>query len=211
MDERDIELDGRALTLKVCIKGDSVADYRAKLDGYKSACIFCRKLYTEFGEFDVVLKDTIDVEEYVENLMAIVTAKFWQQEVVLPRLIILPSGGTGNLLDGYNLSIDFGIYIALRKDDKNISKRIEVSTTMPYTQTRYRELGNATFECTMIGDTLDLYSKISQFQALCMGSGLRSLKLSGNDFYNLYFKDGMAVKAPSSTLLKFDLKCRVVK
>lgn len=212
VDENDIELDGRALTLKVCVKGDSVVDYLAKLGAYKSACIACRKLWTEFGEFGVVLKDTIDVEEYAEIFMVIVTTKFWQQDIVLPKLTIPSSGGIDNLLDGYNLGKDFGIYIASTKDDKNIPKRIEVSTTAPYMQTHYREPGNLIFECSMVGDDLhDLYSKISQFQALCMSSGLHALQLSGNDFYNLYFKDGMAVKAPSNTLLKFDLKCRAVK
>lgn len=210
-DVEDIELDGRTLTLEVCIKGISADDYRTKLDAYKSACVSCRKLWTEFGEFDVVMKDSISVEEHADNFMAIVTSKFWQQKVILPKLTILPSGGTGNLLDGYNLEKDFGVYISSGKDCKSVAKRIEVSTTTPYTQTQYREARNISFECAMVGSNLqELYSKISQFQALCMGSGLRKMKFPENEIYDLYFKDGMAVKAQSETLLTFDLKCRVV-
>lgn len=211
VDEDDIDLDGRTLTLKVCIKGSSSSDYLKKLNDYKLACISCRNLWTEFGEFGVVMKDVLDVEEYYEYCMAIVTTKFWQQDFILSKLLILPSGGSDSLLDGYSMTRDFGIYIASRKDDKSISKRIEVSTTSPYTQTLYREPRDITFTCTMIGDNLqNLYSKITQFQALCMGPGLRILKLSETESFDLYFKDGMVVKTTLETLLKFDLKCRVV-
>lgn len=58
---------------------------------------------------------------------AIVTTKFWQQDFILSKLLTLPSGGSDSLLDGYSMARDFGIYIASRKDDKSISKRIEVS------------------------------------------------------------------------------------
>lgn len=194
------------------MKGKSAIDYLEKLEDYKLACISCRKLWTEFGEFDVVMKDTIAIEEYAESFMAIVTTKFWHQFFLLPEITIIPSGGLDILLDGYNLEKDFGIYISSRSEDKSVSKRIEVNTTSPYMQTQYREPKNATFGCSMIGGNLpDLFSRMGQFHALCMKPGLRILQLSEKEIYNLYFKDGMGVKAPSNTLLKFDLKCRVVK
>lgn len=209
--KEDIELDGRTLTIEVCIKGVSTEDYRIKLASYKSVCVSCRKLWTEFGEFDVVMKEAMNVEEHTDSFIAIVTAKFWQQEYLLPELAVSPTEGIGVLLDSYNLEKDFGIYISLNKNSKNIAKRIDVSTTLPYTQTQYREARDITFECVMCGaDLLELYAKTGQFQALCTRPGLRKLKLAGNELYDLYFKDGMSVKVQSDTLLKFDLKCRVV-
>lgn len=209
--KEDIELDGRTLIIEVCIKGISADDYRTKLDSYKSACVSCRKLWTGFGEFDVVMKDAMDVEEHTDNFIAIVTTKLWQPGCTLPELTVSPTEGTGALLDGYNLEKDFGIYVLSSKNSKNVAKRIDVSTTRPYTQTQYREAMDITIECTMTGDNLlELYSKAGQFQALCMRPGLRKLKLAGNEFYDLYFKDGMSVKVQSDTLLKFDLKCRVI-
>lgn len=211
VDKEDIEMDGRTLTLKICLKGTSETDYKTKLYVYKSACLSCRKLSTEFGEFDVVMKDALDIEEYEENYIAIVTTKFWQQMVLFPELIIKPSGSGYCLLDNYNISKDFGIYIASRKADKNISKRIEINTTLPYTETQYREARDVTFSCSMVDDNLQgLYLKMMQFQTLCIKPGLRTLRFPENEEYSLYFKDGISVKARLDTLLKFDLKCRVV-
>lgn len=211
VDKEDIELDGRTLTFKVCIKGVSYKDYSTKLETYKSACLSCRKLSSDFGTFDIVMKDTLNVEEYTGCNMAIVTTKFWQQKYSYPELIIKPAGNGSFLMDDYDLSKDFGIYIASRKSDKNIPKRIEVNTTLPYTQTRYRVANDITFTCSMIGkDLQDLYSKMMQFQALCIKPGIRTLVLPRNGKYNIYFKDGITVKARLNTLLKFDLKCKVV-
>ena len=211
VDKEDIELEGRTLTLKVCINARSPVDYLSKLDAYKSACIVCRKLWTEFGEFDVVMKDAIEVDEFSSCNMAIITTKFWQQNVLLPELTINPSGYGNELLDNYSLSRDFGIYIASRKADKNVAKRIEINTTLPYTRTQYREALNITLHCSMTGNDLrSLYIKIMQFQALCMRPGIRTLTLPGNDDCTLYFKDGITVKARLNTLLTFDLKCRVI-
>lgn len=211
VDKEDIELEGRTLTLKVCMKGKSPADYLSKLDAYKAACIVCRKLWTEFGEFDVVVKDAIEVEEYASCNMAIITTKFWHENVLLPELTTNPSGYGNELLDNYCLSRDFGIYIASRKADKNVAKRIEINTTLPYTRTQYREALSVTFHCSMIGNDLrSLYTKMMQFQALCVRPGVHVLTLPGNDDSTLYFKDGITVKARLDTLLTFDLKCRVI-
>lgn len=211
VDKEDIELEGRTLILKVCLKGQSSADYRSKLDSYKSACIACRKLWTKFGEFDVVVKDAIEIEEYSGCNMAIITTKFWQQNILLPELTIKPYGHGDALLDGFSLNRDFGIYIAARKADKNVAKRIEINTTLPYTQTKYREARDITLSCSMIGNDLQsLYTKMMQFQTLCIRPGIRTLTLTGNDDRTLYFKDGITVKARLNTLLTFDLKCRVI-
>ena len=65
VDASDIELDDRTLKLRLVIKGH---DYISKVMQLRLACIACRKLWTEFGEFDVMLKDGITVDEYVKQI-----------------------------------------------------------------------------------------------------------------------------------------------
>lgn len=204
--KEDIELDGLTLELQLCVKGE---DYKAKLDGLRNACVSCRKLGSSFGEFDVLVKDTIQVDEYATIKLALVSVKFWQQEYTHRELLIQPSGNGRMTLDGYDLSKDFGIYTASCRGLENMPKRIEVNTTLPYTSTIYREPLDITFSCSMVGNSLlELYGKMKQFHALCIRPGMRTLK-HGNKTYNIYFKDGIKVKAKLDTLLKFELKCRV--
>lgn len=209
VDAEDIELDGRTLTFSLCIKA---ADYKSKLQELKAACISCRKLWTKFGEFDVLLKDTISVEEYLSLNMVIVKIKFWQQIYTPVEIDISPSGGTVYLLDGYNLQHDFGILISSRSGIEDIGKRIEVSTTIPYDQTIYREARDVTLKCVMKGENLlKLYEKISQFYAVCIAPGMRSLCLRENETISLYFKNGITATARTERLLEFSLKCRIVE
>lgn len=209
VDAEDIELDGRTLTLSLCIKA---IDYQSKLDSLKAACISCRKLWTEFGEFDVVLKDEIAVEEYIAINIVIVKIKFWQQSYLLIPVIVPPTGGLSYSIDGYNLQKDFGISISSRSGLKNVGKRIEVSTTIPYTQTLYREAHDISLKCMMRAENLaQLYSRMSQFHTLCISPGMRTLRLRDNEEAILYFKDGITVVARTERLLDFSLKCRIVK
>ena len=209
VDIDDIELDGRTLTLSLCIKA---ADYKDKLSALKAACISCKKLGTEFGEFEVILKDDISVEEYIMLNMAIVKIKFWQQEYSPVEIAITPTGDTSYTLDGYSLQRDFDILISSRSGFEDIGKRIEVSTTRPYTQTIYREARDTTFKCIMRGESLsELYEKMSQFQSVCIAPGMRSLRLRENETVDLYFKNGIAVTARTERLLEFSLKCRIVE
>lgn len=209
VDAEDIELDGRTLTLSLCIKH---SDYKRKLNALKNACIACRKLWTEFGEFDIVLKDELSVEEYISLNMVIVKVKFWQQIFTPASITITPSGGSSYVMDGFNLYKDFSIVIISRKDFENIGKRIEISTTKPYIQTEYREAHDITLGCSMIGKNINnLYNKISQFNALCISPGIRNLYLRDNEYCCLYFKDGITVTARTDRLLNFNLKCRIVQ
>lgn len=209
VDEEDIELDGRTLTLSLCIKA---TDYKSKLAALKTACIFCRKLGTEFGEFDVILKDDISVEEYITLNLCIVKIKFWQQAYSPVGITILPTGGISYMLDEYNLRQDFDILISSRSGFENVSKRIEISTTKPYTQTAYRESRDITLKCTMKGRGLfDLYEKMSQFHTVCVTPGMHNLCLRENELISLYFKDGITATPRNERLLDFNLKCRIVE
>lgn len=209
VDADDIELDGRILTLSMCVKA---TDYKSKLGALKTACISCRKLWTEFGEFEVILKDEISIEEYISLNMAIIRIKFWQQSYLPAEITISPTGGTSYLLDEYNLQQDFGILASSRSGFENVGKRIEVSITKPYNQTIYREAHDLTLKCVMKGKHLTgLYNKMSQFHAVCIAPGIRTLRLRENEATNLYFKDGITVVARTERLLEFSLKCRVVK
>lgn len=209
IEEEDIELDGRTLTLSLCIKAN---DYKSKLADLKLACIACRKLETRFGVFDVILKDDISVEEYITLNMCIVKVQFWQQVFFPANLTVQPTGGTSYTMDGYNLQRDFGVLISSRSGFENISKRIEISTTKPYTQTIYREARDINLKCVMKERSLsELYGKMSQFQAICIAPGVRSLCLRENETISLYFRDGITVTAKTEHLLEFSLKCRTIE
>lgn len=209
VDSEDIELDGRTLAISLCIKS---INYKRKLDTLRTACIACRKLWTEFGEFDVVLKDELSVDEHISLNMAIVKVKFWQQTFTPASITITPSGGSSYTMDEFNLYKDFGITVVSRKDFENIGKRIEISTTKPYMQTKYREARDITIGCSMIGNGIhDLYYKISQFNALCISPGIRNLYLRENEHCSLYFKDGITATARTERILNFNLKCRIVQ
>lgn len=207
VDEEDIELDGRNITLSLAIKAH---DYKAKLAALKSACIACKKLYTDFEEFDVVLKGEINIDEWVGLNMAVIDIKFWQQNYNIATLSTTTTGGTEYLLDGYNLYKDFGICVSSRKNIESVAKRIEISTTKPYTKSDYREVRDITLSCMMKGNNIrELYTKMNQFNSLCISPGIRVLTLRENETIQLYFKDGITVTPRSEKLLDFTLKCRV--
>lgn len=208
VDAEDIELDGRTLILSLVVRSKNLKFQLSKL---RSACITCRHLSTEFGDFDVICKDEITVEEYISLNMAVVQVKFWQQDYIPAEIKIKPSGGSNYVMDGYSLNTDFGIYVSSRSGTESVGKRIEIATTLPYSQNKYREPSIVTLKCSMLGtDLKDLYSKMGQFCAICIRPGLRSLGLRDNENMNLYFKDGITVKVRLDTLLIFDLKCRVI-
>lgn len=211
VEKEDIALEGRSLTLSVIIKGNTLSDYQGKMDAFKKACIACRKISTDLGEYDVILKDEVVVtEEYGFNLAA-VNAKFWQEAVKIPELSLIGSGGEGFLLDNYNLYKDFGVVVSDKKSSQNTGKRIEVNTTLPYSRTIYRDLTTVTLNCAMTGQNLsDMYTKMGQLHALCVKPGLRSLSCPDNTKFSLYFKDGITVKVEHESILTFDLKMRIV-
>lgn len=209
VDADDIELDGRTLSLKLVVK---VSDYRIKLEALRSALVSCRKLNTEFGEFDVLCKDAISVEDYPQLSMAIITVKLWQPVFTVPELILKPSGiNHGYLLDGYSLNQDFGIYYSEPKGVEDQAKRIEISTTETYRQTLYRELDTITFKCKMIASGLmEMYTKMMLLHGLCMKPGLRTLD-NGKISAKVYFKSGIAITPLTEKILQFDLKCTVAE
>lgn len=209
VDAEDVELDGRTLILSFVVRS---WEFKSQLGRLKKACVSCRRLSTEFGEFDVICKDEIAVEEYISLNMAIVQVKFWQQDYIPVEIKIKPSGGNNYIMDNYSLNTDFGIYVSSRSGVESIGKRIEIATTLPYMQNEYRELSTLTLKCYMLGNSLkSLYSKMTQFSALCISPGLRNLRLKDNECMKIYFKDGITVTARTEHVLEFDLKCRLMQ
>ena len=208
VDKEDIQLDGRNLILSLVIKSEN---YNNQLEKLKSACIKCRKLGTPFGSFDVVLKDELDVEEYIALNMAIITIKFWQQNYTPVDITVKPTGGNSYTIDGYSFAEDFGIYVASRSGVKSLGKRIEISTTVPYKRSEYREISDMVLNCKMYSDSMiDLHKRISEFSALCISPGIRNVKLLDNERLKVYFKDGITAKLRTSHILEFDLKCKLL-
>lgn len=206
----DIVPDGRKLLLSVALKGGDDADYAGKLAAFRQACVELRSLGTEFGDFDVLAKEEVGVEES-PGRAAVFTIPLWQPRFTLPELVLAGSGGAGVLLDDFDLEKDFAIAVSELKDNHSIGKRIETNTTEPYLQTRYRDHTDITLGCFMKGASWEgLYARIMQFYAFCMSPGLRRLRLPDGLEYRGYFKDGVAVKADAGCVLTFDLKIRII-
>lgn len=211
VDAGDIEMDGRTLTLTLLVKGDTYAIYLYRLNRLKAACVACKVLGTPFGGFNVIQKDDIGVTEYPWANMGIVTARFYEDTVTIPSLTLKPSGGSGILLDGFNLWRDLGIGVSEIKDCRNTGKRIEVNTTATYKRTNYRDKPTVTLSCFMRDkDLAGLYGRMGQLHALCVKSGLRVLTLEDGTRMDLYIKDGITARTGHETVLTFDLKLRVV-
>lgn len=201
VDAEDIELDGRTFTLNVAIK-------KSQLQVFKNACIACTELSFDHDTFQVVQKDEIKVSEIAEYYN--VSVPFWQNNIELIPITISPSGAGDYMIDNFNLIKDFGIYVGESNDLKNTAKRIDIPTTEPYQITQYRGLRSIDLSCSMKDTNFtDIYNKMTQFQAVLMAPGLRTLKLRDNTF-QVYFKDGMSVNILNNKVVKFNLKATVV-
>lgn len=210
VEAEDIVTDGRKLTLKMLLKGGDEADYAGKLEGFKRACVELRRLSCEFGEFDVLVKDEVSVEE-LPGCVAVVSVPMWEQKVTIPELTVSGSGPGGMSVDEFCLEKDFGIVVSDWKGEKDLGKRIEVQTTEPYLRTEFRDRGEVTLSGWMKGESwTELYSRIGQLQALCMKPGLRRLSFPDGTVCEGYVKGGMAVKPGFGCVLSFDLKVRIV-
>lgn len=204
VDTEDIELDGRTLTLRVVLNKES-------LQAYKKACISCTTLGTDLGDFKVKCKDAI-ICDYFDDGRSTVETKFYQKEYIPVTLSLTESKKGYYMLDSYSLG-DFGIIVNSISGLDDVGKNLEINTTIPYTQSTYRETNDISLRCCMKGDNISsMYAMMMQLHALCYKSGLRTLKIGEKDVYKLYFKDGIVgVKVPTTTMLIFDLKCKVVE
>lgn len=202
VDEEDIELNGRTLTLSVAIK-------KTNLDAFKSACVSCKELSFDYDTFRVIQKDEIKVEEIRDYCK--VSVPFWQNEVELKTVDIIPSGHGIAMIDNYNLARDLNMYIGKSIDILNASNRINIETTEFYTKTQYRGGWNIELQCSITGHSFeDIYHKINQLQAILMLPGMRSLYIR-NNYFDVYFKDGMTVQTPTEKIAKFILKARAIR
>jgi len=216
IEENDIELDGRTLTFSALIKADEFT-LKSKVENFVNACLICKEISTDYDTFRVFCRDRIEVREHGD--FAIITARFWQENVEMRCFTSLPPPVQTQCfaslqIDEYDLRRQFGIIISEKSSLESIAKRIESQTTEFYTKTQYRELTTARIECAMIGSSVsDLYEKITQFQALLYKPELRLLKLPYNGqiyFANVYFKDGFTARIEHETIIRFSLNAVVV-
>ena len=200
LEEADLDFGERTIGLKLVM--ENIADW----ERFRTAAIACRKLGTEVGDFDVLLADEVNVE-LVHDKLAKIDMKFRQNEVVFETLTLAGSGGTGVRVDEFHLARDFGISVTEVKGDRNLPKRIDVNTTAPYGNTRYRERQSLTLECMMNAPDLKAAGvKMRQFHALWRQPGVRVLYLADGRTCNVFVKDGFSVSIEGDVLLKFNLK-----
>lgn len=205
VDAEDIELEGRELGLNVVIHASDKQTLTERINAFKTACIGCTVLSFDYDSFDVICRSDIKVVEY--DLVATVSAVFWQDVYVLKPLTAIPSNSGSFRLDNYNLQADFGLTVSKTEGLRDVGGRIEISTTELYTKTQYRELRSITLTCFAKSDSISqLYSNICQFHSLCYKPGFRSLVLQDNPTMEVYFKEGFKAQFVADNLLKFTLK-----
>lgn len=204
---QDLAFEGRTMTLNLFLMGSTRKQYAERLAALRQACVECVSLSTDFGDFDVIVRDAVSVQEFFNGNAATVKIPFWQETVVFAPLTLQPSGGTGYRMDGYNLSADFGIAVSERKEGQLVGKRIDAGTSLPYMQTLYREPGTVTLACYMSAPNLQaLYGRMMQFHALCAAPGLRQLRFPDDTVRTVYVKEGFSATVLSDRYVKFDLK-----
>lgn len=196
VDEKDIELDGRTLTLHVVVNNES-------LNNFIQACIACETLSIDFDVFDVVCRDEIQVRKIDSRYM--VSVPFWQDEYEIGYLDINPSASGSFRLDNFDLRRDFGIYVSGSDSLFNKAKRIDIPTTLFYERTNYRGSRDISIMCSMLGNSFaDVYESMKRFHSLLMAPGMRTL-VTPNKTLEVYFKSGMTVRAIKSNILQFNI------
>lgn len=196
----DLEFGERTIGLKL------VMEDLANLEGFREACLGCRSLETELGDFDVVMAEEIKVEKVGEKL-GLIDVRFKQDRVDFEPLSLPGTGGSGFRVDGFNLLADFGIAVSGVAGDRDTPKRIEVNTSMPYRNTRYRENATFTLECTMRETNLKaVKEKMGQFHALWVQPGFRVLYFPDGRSRLVYVKEGFSVRIGGDGILMFSLK-----
>lgn len=197
-DAEDIALDGRELSVAFAMLRT------ADLEQFKTMLIQCIVLTVDNKHYEVVCRESIEVT--VVGSYYRIAARFWQETITLPTLTYLPSATGSIRLDNYNLHDDFGIHSGVVGGFRSIGQRIEVQTTEQYTASIYRDYRELQINCFMVGTSFaDLYSKMTQFQALLYKPGFRSLQVDGLG-YNCYCKQGFKAVAVADNVLKFTLK-----
>jgi len=210
----DLKWESRDITFKGLMKAASRAALLSNLQNFAALCKSDEVTFsTPFGVFLVVLENGISVKELRDDLLKF-EAKFTQQKIAFTELSLVATGGTGSLIDNYNLRNDFGIIIQDHENYLNVAKRLDVNTTGDYKKSGYREMRDLSVQCLMVHSSMAaLVAKMGQFHALLASPGLKTLITSKGDNYACYVKDGFTVSritTGSSFTAKFNLKLRVV-
>lgn len=196
VNEKDIELDGRSLTLHAVVNS-------AWIDSFKQACMACEELGFDYDVIGVVCKDEIQVRKI--NSWFVVTVPFWQEKYKVGTLDISPSYSGSFRLDDFDLRMDFGVYVAETGNLFNTAKRIDIPTTEFYTRANYRASRDITLRCSMMGQSFSgVYQSMKRLHSLLMAPGMRTLA-TPNGTVEVYFKSGMTVLAIKNTVLQFNL------
>lgn len=198
VDALDIKFEGRDLNINfIILKTDNLV-------AFKQAIINCTTLSVDALEFSVVCKSEIVVTEVGSYYKLAV--KLWQETVTIPELTTVAINTGAIKIDNHNLTANFGIHSNVVGGFRSIGPRLEVSTTEPYMNTAYRDFRELSINCFMVGSSFsDLYSKMTQFQALLYAPGMRTLVVDGNS-YSCYCKAGFKAQVVADNLIKFTLK-----
>ena len=191
LDAADIEFEGRNLELK-CF-GDIPAILTTGL----------LSLGTDWGTFAVYCQDEIKHDK--KQLIIPLFEPIW----TLATNEVSGTDTSGFRINGYNLSIHFGMTISEVSNLFDIPKRIDVGTTDYYKITQYRESGiiNLTglFEANQNGD---LVTNIKKLYSVLISSGIKTFTFPDNSTYQVYAADGCQIKYIYPNMATFSLTLR---
>lgn len=205
-DSLDIELSGRNLILNVIISGELNLD--TKINSFKTACMNCIKLSTNYADFNVKLVDGVKVIKY--DTFALISATFYENKVSIPTTFSIIKTTTGKcIIDGYGLQADFGMFVEKIEGIHDMPKRIDIKTSEFYDNSQYRESKELTMKviCSFQNQST-AYSNVKQFHKLISDPGFRVLNYFGYSF-EVYFKDGFKCDFVTENVYKFTAKCVV--
>lgn len=200
-----VDFEGRRLVLRL-----AVPDYKKYLAGVRDACMAARSLEAEgLDVFPVVLEDEIAVEDAGYGL-ALLTVRFWQENVAFEPLSLAATGGGMFEMDGFNLEKDFGLYISERENSLGAGICTDVGARFGDAENACGMSSEITLGCTMYGaDEKALYRKMRQFHALCTSPGMRTLRMPGGKTVAFCVNDGIRAVILHPMTLKFILKVSI--
>jgi hypothetical protein len=193
-DADDIKWKGRDIIFKGFVQKTNRASLLSVIDQFSELCKSGPLSFeTPLGTFSVILKSDIKIDEFLGHNAAYIEAKFYQETISFPGTTGIPSGGSGYLLDGFNLKTDFGIVIEDRQKNLDTPARIEVKTTGTFTGTQYRKPRDIKLKCKVIGDSIsEIQTNLNQFYKLLSSPGMKLLTFPDTGYsHSVYVKDGI--------------------
>lgn len=193
LDANDIEFEGRNIELQ-CIGEIPDILFSGQIE-----------LSTPWGSSICYCQDEI---KYKERQLII---PLYEPSWIQPAISVTASGGTGFIIDGFNLYKDFGMIISEITDYKNIANRINVETTDYYKKVWFRSESVINISGVFEANSRSILQNISSFFALISSSGVKTLSVPGMESIHVYSSDGCKITNIRDNYASFSITLRQIK